>query len=153
MKTPQLQTIAEVNLVYRNKVKASERPKVKCSKDAHDIFIESWNPDSIEHIEEFKVLLMNPSNAVLGILNLSKGGLTGTVTDNRVVLQAAIKANAAGIIVCHNHPSGNVNPSESDTKSTMKLRDACNMMDIQLVDHLIITPEDEYYSFADNCVL
>jgi DNA repair protein RadC len=145
-----LQTISEVCLVYRNKVKASERAKVHNSKDALNLFKESWDPNTIEHVEEFKVLLMNRSNSVLGILNLSKGGLTGTVTDTRVVLQAAIKANAAGIIVCHNHPSGNLKPSESDTKVTKKLKNACEIMDIQLLDHLIITPEEAYFSFADN---
>jgi DNA repair protein RadC len=145
-----LQTIAEVCLTYRNKIKASERQKVKCSKDAYDIFLESWDPNTIEYIEEFKILLMNRSNSVLGIMSMSKGGISGTVTDVRVILQAAIKANASGVIVAHNHPSGNLNPSESDTKITKKLRDACNIMDVQLLDHLIITPEEDYYSFADN---
>jgi DNA repair protein RadC len=78
--------------------------------------MENWDQDSIEHIEEFKLLLMNRSNSVLGLLSVSKGGISGTVTDIRLIYQAAIKANASGIIVCHNHPSGNLNPSESDTK-------------------------------------
>jgi DNA repair protein RadC len=144
--------IAEVSLVYRSRVKASERPKVRCSKDAFDLFIESWDLDTIEHVEEFKMLLMNRANAVLGIMNISKGGVSGTVTDVRIVLQAAIKTNASGIIVCHNHPSGNLNPSETDTKITMKLKDACAIMDIQLLDHLIIDPEN-YYSLVDNGLL
>ena len=152
MKTIQ-QTISEVRLVYRTKVKASDRLQVKCSKDAFDIFMESWELDSIEHIEEFKLLLMNRSNAVLGILAVSKGGLFGTVTDIRLIFQAAIKANASGIIVCHNHPSGNLNPSESDNKITQKIKESGNIMDIQLLDHLIITAEDSYYSFADNGLL
>lgn len=153
MKTEQQQTIAEVNLVYRNKVKASERPRVKCSKDAHDIFMQSWNPDTLEYVEEFKVLLMNRANSVLGIMNVSKGGISGTVTDVRVILQAAIKSCASGIIVCHNHPSGNLTPSETDEKITRKIKDACSLMDIQLLDHLITTPEEEYFSFADNGTL
>jgi len=99
MKTQQT-TISEVRLVYKSKVKASERPQVKCSKDAFDIFMENWDLDSIEHIEEFKLLLMNRSNSVLGILSVSKGGLSGTVTDVRLIFQAAIKACASGIIVC-----------------------------------------------------
>ena len=152
MKTQQT-TISEVQLVYRTKVKASERLQVKSSKDAFDIFMESWELDSIEHIEEFKLLLMNRSNSVLGILSVSKGGLSGTVTDVRLIFQAAIKANASGIIVCHNHPSGNLNPSESDTKITRKIKDAGTIMDIQLLDHLILTTENSYYSFADNGLL
>jgi DNA repair protein RadC len=148
MKT--LQTnISEVRLVYRTKVKASERLQIKCSKDAFDIFMENWDLDSIEHIEEFKLLLMNRSNSVLGILAVSKGGLSGTVTDVRLIFQAAIKANASGIIVCHNHPSGNLNPSESDSRITQKIKESGSLMDIQLLDHVIINAE-EYYSFADN---
>ena len=115
MKTQQT-TISEVSLIYRSKVKASDRPQVKCSRDAYNLFIESWNSGTIEFVEEFKILLLNRSNSVLGILDISKGGISGTVTDVRLIFQAAIKANASGIIACHNHPSGNLNPSESDTK-------------------------------------
>ena len=71
----------------------------------------------------------------------------------RLIFQAAIKSNASGIIVCHNHPSGNLNPSESDTKLTQKIKEAGNLMDIQLLDHLILTTDDNYYSFADNGLL
>jgi len=143
-------TISEIRLVYKTKVRTSDRLHVKCSKDAFDIFMAHWDRDSIEHIEEFKILLMNRSNSVLGIFPVSKGGLSGTVTDVRLIYQAAIKANASGILLVHNHPSGNLNPSESDSKITKKIQEAGNLMDIQLLDHLIITPEGEYYSFADN---
>jgi DNA repair protein RadC len=152
MKTQQT-TIAEVQLIYKSKVKASDRPQVKCSRDAYKIFMENWNPDIIEFVEEFKILLMNRSNSVLGILEILKGGISGTVTDVRVIFQAAIKANASGIIACHNHPSGNLNPSESDTKLTQKIKEAGNLMDIQLLDNLILTTDDNYYSFADNGLL
>jgi DNA repair protein RadC len=143
-------TIAEVCLVYKSKVKASDRPQIKCSKDAYDLFIKQWNTEIIEFVEEFKILLLNRSNSVLGIMDVSKGGISGTVTDVRIILQAAIKANASGLIVCHNHPSGNLNPSESDSRLTQKIKEAGQIMDIQLLDHLIISTEDKYYSFADN---
>jgi len=152
MKTTQT-TIAEVQLIYKSKVKASDRMKITCSRDAYKIFMENWNPDIIEFVEEFKILLMNRSNSVLGILEISKGGISGTVTDVRLIYQGAIKANASGIIVCHNHPSGNLNPSESDVKITQKIKEAGSLMDIQLLDHLIITTDDSYYSFADNGLL
>jgi len=115
--------------------------------------MDNWNPNTLEHVEEFKILLMNRSNAVLGIMDISKGGISGTVTDVRIILQAAIKANASGIIACHNHPSGNINPSESDTRLIQKIKEAGNLMDIQLLDHLIITTDEGYYSFADNGLL
>lgn len=127
--------------------------QVKCSKDAFDIFTGSWEQDSIEHIEEFKLLLMNRFNSVLGILAVSKRGLSGTVTDVRLIFQGAIKANASGIIVSNNHPSGNLNPSESDTKITRKIKETGAIMDIQLLDHLIIISDGSYCNFADNGLL
>ena len=152
MKTQQT-TISEVRLVYRTKVKASDRLQVKCSKDAFDIFMENWDLDSIEHIEEFKLMLLTRSNKVLGIASISKGGINGTVTDVRIIMQYAIKANASGIIICHNHPSGNVQPSESDMKITRKIKDSGNLMDVQLLDHLVIVPEGMYYSMADEGII
>ncbi len=152
MKTQQI-TIAEVKLVYRTKVKASERIQIKCSKDAFDIFMESWDLDSVEHFEEFKLMLLTRSNKVLGIASISKGGINGTVTDVRIILQYAIKSNSSGIIICHNHPSGNLQPSESDMTITRKIKDSGLLMDVQLLDHLIITAEGDYYSFADNGII
>ena len=149
MKHPDM-TISEVKLIYRTKVKASQRPQVKTSKDAFDLFMEHWDLDSIEHIEEFKLMLLTRSNKVLGIASISKGGINGTVTDVRIILQYAIKANASGIIICHNHPSGNVQPSESDLSLTKKIKEAAGLMDVQLLDHLIIIPEGRYYSVADE---
>jgi DNA repair protein RadC len=88
----------------------------------------AWDPDSIEHIEEFKLMLLTRSNKVLEIASLSIGGLSGTVTDVRIILQYAIKANASSIIICHNHPSGNLNPSESDLAITAKVKDSAKLM-------------------------
>jgi DNA repair protein RadC len=153
MKNQQQITVSEVQLIYKNKVKASDRKKITCSRDAYEIFIDNWNPEIIEFVEEFKILLMNRSNSVLGILEISKGGISGTVSDLRVIFVAAIKGNASGIICAHNHPSGNLNPSESDTRLTQKLKEAGNLMDIQLLDHLILSTEGDYYSFADNGLL
>ena len=142
--------VSEVRLIYKTKVKPSDRFQIHSSKDAYQLLFDSWNKNTIEYVEEFKLLLMNRSNAVLGILSVSKGGISGTVTDIRLIFQAAIKANGSGIIVCHNHPSGNLNPSESDRKITQKIKEAGNIMDIQLLDHLIILPVEGYYSFADE---
>jgi DNA repair protein RadC len=150
MKNQQQITVSEVQLTYKNKVKASDRVKISCSKDAYKIFMDNWNPEIIEFVEEFKILLMSRSNSVLGILEVSKGGISGTVTDVREVFQAAIKGNASGISCAHNHHSGNLNPSESDTRLTQKLKEAGNLMDIQLLDHLILSTEGDYYSFADS---
>ena len=145
--------ISEVKIIYRTKVKASDRPQVKTSREAFEVFMDAWDMDTIEHVEEFKLMLLTRSNKILGIASISKGGISGTVTDVRIILQYAIKANASGMIICHNHPSGNLNPSESDTKITHKIKEAGVIMDIQLLDHLILTMDGSYYSFADNGLL
>lgn len=150
MKNQQLFQIAEVKLTYKTKVKASARPKIKCSQDAFNLFKENWNLETIEFLEEFKLLLMNRSNSVLGLLAVSQGGISATVTDVRVIFQAAIKSNASGIICCHSHPSGNINPSEADNRITQKIKEAGMLLDIQLLDHIILGDESDYYSYADN---
>ena len=146
-------TISEVKLIYRTKVKASDRLHIKCSKDAFELFMKTWDLDSIEHIEEFKIMLLTRSNKVLGIASISKGGINGTVTDVRIILQYAIKANASGLIICHNHPSGNMQPSESDISITRKIKESGNLMDVPLLDYLIIVPEGKYYSLGDEGIL
>ena len=143
--------VAEVSLIYVTKVKPSERPAIKNSHDAHKIFFDSWDTATIEHKETVKMLLLNRANKVLGMTTISEGGLSGTVTDVRLIFQYAIKGNASGIIIAHNHPSGNSNPSESDQKITQKIKEAGNLLDIQLLDHIILTPEKEIFrSFADE---
>ena len=92
--------VAEVSLIYVTKVKPSDRLTVKCSRDAQKIFFDSWNQNTIEHKETFKMLLLNRANKVLGITTISEGGLSGTVTDVRLIYQYAIKGNASGIIIC-----------------------------------------------------
>ena len=107
--------------------------------------MENWDLDSIEHIEEFKLMLLTRSNKVLGIASISKSGISGTLTDVRIILQYAIKANASGIIICHNHPSGNVQPSESDVTITRKIKESSNVINIKILDHLKIIPEGRYF--------
>jgi DNA repair protein RadC len=145
-----LLVISEVKLVYKTKIKASERPRIFNSQSAADIFNSIWDKDTIEHHEEMKLLLVNRSNKVLGFANLTMGGVSGTVCDITSILQYAIKGNASGIILCHNHPSGNINPSESDEKITKRVNNALQAIEVKLLDHLIITSGKEYYSFADN---
>jgi DNA repair protein RadC len=129
--------------------KLSELPEVlqiKCSKDVADIFQPLLC--DLTH-EEFWVLFLNRSNRVINRMKISQGGISGTVTDIRIILKKAVEYLSSSIIVCHNHPSGNLIPSESDNRITNKIRDAGNLLDIQLLDHLIISDKD-YYSFADN---
>lgn len=144
--------IQEVQLSYKTSVKPSLRPKVSSSHGAYELLRASWNPDTIEFCEEFKLLLLNRAHKVLGIFELSKGGVSGTVADPKLIFIAGLKANASGIILAHNHPSGNLTPSQSDIDLTRKCRDAGRLLEIQILDHLILTSE-KYYSFADEGIL
>lgn len=125
---------------------ALDVPQIKSSNDVADIFQPILS--DLDH-EEFHILFLNRSNKIIKRMKLSQGGISGTVTDVRIVLKQAINCQASGLIACHNHPSGNLSPSESDSKITQKIKDAGALMDIQLLDHIIIAGKD-YYSFADN---
>ncbi|EJG03158.1 JAB domain-containing protein [Flavobacterium sp. F52] len=141
--------VSEIELIYKTKVKASERPFINSSRTVYQLALGCWNPDTIEFFEQFKILLLNQSNKVLGIYEISSGGISGTVVDLRLIFAAALKANAVSLIMVHNHPSGQTKPSEADKQITRKVREAGSILDVKLLDHLIITPET-YYSFADE---
>nr|NQU90110.1 JAB domain-containing protein [Bacteroidota bacterium] len=142
------QNISEVAITYHNKVKASQRPKITCSGDSYQIFSAIWD-DNMDHIESFYAMFLNRANALLGVARVAVGGTTGTIADPKVIYQLALKVNAQSIIVSHNHPSGNLKPSDMDEKLTRKLKSAGTFLDICFLDHLILTSE-AYYSFADE---
>ncbi len=144
--------VAEVELIYKTKVKASNRPKVTSAKEAYEVLIKAWDENKIEFVEQFKVLFLNRANKVLGIYEVSTGGITGTVADPRVIFAAALKANCSSIMISHNHPSGNLQPSRQDQELTHKIKLAGDLLEIKLLDHLIVTPEG-YYSFANEGLL
>lgn len=152
MNTIDFTKIAKVKLSYSLKVKASERPRITASKEIYEIFSHFWDLDTLEHIEQMKLVLLNRANRVLGIADISSGGVTGTVCDPKVIYQHALEANASSIILCHNHPSGNLTASTEDNKITTKIKEAGKFLDIALLDHLIITTEG-YYSYADQGLL
>lgn len=99
--------------------------------------------------EEFWVLFLNNSNKVISKSQLSKGGMTGTIVDVRLVFKLALESGATALILCHNHPSGNLQPSDADRKITKKIKLAGDSLDVKVLDHLIIT-ETKYYSFVDE---
>src|SRR5690554_2532887 len=139
--------IAEVSVSYSNN--NMEKLKINNSKDSYNILIACWNQHIIELQEEFKVLLLNRNNQVIGIYPLSRGGVAGTIVDPKLVFSVALKYNASNIIIAHNHPSGNLTPSEADKRITKKLKKAGEYLDITVLDHIIMTKED-FYSFSDN---
>lgn len=123
--------------------------QIRSSRDANDLILPYFV--DLTH-EEFFCIFLNRANKVIKVDQISKGGVSGTVTDVRIIFKNAVLLTASGVIVAHNHPSGNLNPSESDMKITQKIREAGNILDVQLLDHLIIHDSD-YYSFADNGML
>lgn len=146
--TPLFQ-VAEISISYSSQVKPSQRPKIGSSKDACEILRENWDEGAMGHHEEMRVLLLNRASKVLGVCLLSVGGLAGTVCDPKIVFQAALKSNASSIILAHNHPSGNLQPSEADLILTKKLVKGGGFLDIKVLDHLILT-EEGYLSLADQ---
>ncbi|MEM1324943.1 MAG: JAB domain-containing protein [Bacteroidota bacterium] len=141
--------VSEIQLTYNTKVKAKDRPKITESSDAYWVLESNWS-DQIALLEEFNVLFLDRSNRVMGLCRLSKGGINGTVVDVRLAFAAALKARASSIILAHNHPSGNVNPSRQDIEITRKFAQAGKLLDIPVIDHIILTPDDNYYSMADK---
>ncbi len=142
--------IAALELGRRRKqADIMEKKKISGSKDVFEFF----QPVLADiPYEEFWILLLNRSNKIIEKFKISQGGISGTVIDVRMILKNAIEKLASSIILCHNHPSGNLQPSEADKKITTKLKDAARIMDMQVLDHLIIT-DSSFYSFADEGML
>lgn len=141
--------VAEIEIMYKSKVKPSERPVVNCSADIYNLLLGIWDPNTLELQEQFKVILLNKRNKVLGVYNASSGGICGTVADPKLILVTAIKAGACSIVLSHNHPSGSAKPSQADKDLTRKIAEAARYLDMLVLDHLIITTEG-YFSFADE---
>lgn len=142
--------VASLELGRRRKLQESEeRVKITQSRDVFDIFQPVLG--DIPH-EEFWILLLNRSNKIIKKYKISQGGIAGTVIDVRLILKSAIDSLASSIILCHNHPSGNRQPSDMDKQITTKIKEAGALMDVPVLDHIIVT-ESAYYSFADEGVM
>lgn len=144
------QQVSEIELRYRSKVTASDRPECLTSEAAHELFRNWWDADCMELFEEFNVLLLDRAGRAIGIYRASQGGTVGTVVDPKLVFGAAIKCRAESIIIAHNHPSGQLRPSHADSAVTTKLVQAGKLLDIPVNDHIILSPEGGYYSFSDD---
>ena len=141
--------VAEISISYSSKIKNSERPKLNSSREVFQVFSETWDPGKIELLEQFKVLLLNRGNRVIGLFEVSSGGVSGAIADPKLIFGTALKACASAIVLAHNHPSGNLKPSQADISLTKKIKEGGRLLDIDVLDHLIITTEG-YYSFGDE---
>jgi DNA repair protein RadC len=123
--------------------------KISGSKDVFDLF-QPFLGD-LPH-EEFWILLLNRANRVIDKIRISQGGISGTIIDTRIILKNAVDRLASTIILCHNHPSGNLKPSDADIRITSKMKESSQLMDINLIDHIIIA-DNTYFSFADEGII
>ncbi len=142
-------SVTEVELVYRNKIKPEERPKVRHSSNAYDLLLAAWDMNKIELVEQFMILLLDRSNACLGISLVSTGAISACLVDPKIIFATALKARASSIVLAHNHPSGNMRPSQADISLTQKIVLGGKYLDIGVPDHLLISPTG-YYSFGDE---
>lgn len=139
--------ISALELGSRQKAFLSkQKDKISCSQDAYDLL--SPYVENLGH-EEFWVIFMNQANKIVEIKNVSSGGITGTVFDVRMVFKDALLLQATNLILCHNHPSGNLNPSNADKDVTTRAVEAGKLMNISVLDHLIIA-DNQHFSFADE---
>lgn len=139
--------IAALELGRRRKeTEVDEKPKINSSKDAYDLV--KGDLMDLPH-EEFWVLLLNRANRVIKKKKISEGGVSGTVADPKIIYKLALEELASGVIVAHNHPSGNLTASQSDIDLTKKLKEAGKFLEVQLLDHVIVAGQ-KYFSFADD---
>lgn len=138
--------VAALELAKRKQAQEQQVELIGSSKDVYQFFGPKLEAKAYE---EFWMLMLNRRNQIIRPYRISEGGISGTVADPKKIFKAALENNACSIILCHNHPSGNLNPSGADRSLTKKLKSAASQLDIQLLDHIIVALGG-YYSFADN---
>ena len=139
-------TIFEYSLKYTKS--EIQKTKITTSESASNV-IKKFYFDDINIYESFFILLLDRANNTTGFAKISQGGTAGTVVDIKIIAKYAVESLSSSVIICHNHPSGNVTPSEADINITKKIKDALLLLDVKLIDHIILS-ENNYYSFSDN---
>ena len=140
---------ASLELGIRRQLNPIQQKQVSSSKD-----VAGYLQNTLQFLqrEVFAILLLNRANRIIHFEIVSEGGITGTIADPRIILKKALEHNATGIILCHNHPSGNLKPSHADEMLTKKIKNAASFLDILVTDHIIVSHEG-YFSFADEGML
>ncbi len=141
--------VSEIKIQYLPDFKLSERPIITKSPDAYKLLLSQWDTGIMQFLEEFKIILLNNANHVLGIVNIAMGGKDAVMVDMRVIFSIALTASASKIILAHNHPSGKLVPSSADRTLTNKAVEAGKVLDIEVCDHIIVTAHS-YHSMKDN---
>ena len=152
MPTAKTNRVAEISVRYTNNIPLADRQQINSSAQA---FVTLW-PTFEEHheaFESFRVMLMDRANRLKGIYTVSQGGVAGTIADPKLIFSVALRTLSSGIIIAHNHPSGQCRPSQEDIHLTKKLVEGARLLDIVLNDHIIVAGPDSYFSFGDNGLL
>lgn len=144
---------SEVKISYKPSYDPDDLPVVSSSREIAAILKKVFNKNTISLKEQFVIVMLNKANKVICWHTVSIGGGSGTVVDVRIVYQLALLSNANAIILSHNHPSGNLRPSEADLGLTRRIKEAGTVLDIKVLDHIILSPNGGYYSFSDEGVL
>jgi len=142
--------VNEIKLSYSRKGNCER--SIASSRDAVEVFRAHFDAEEMDYRESFFALYLNQANKVLGIKKISECGISSTLVDVRIVMQAALLCNATAMIVAHNHPSGNLKPSSADIQMTSQIKEAGKVLNISLLDHVILT-SDSYFSFVDEEVI
>lgn len=145
--------VNEIKVSYKERITAPFWRKINSSKDAAELLFEHWDKSTISLHESFKIVLLNNNNKVKGIYQISQGGITGTLVDLRILFAVVLKSLSVAIILTHNHPSGTLKASTADRQITKKIKNAAQLLDIKVLDHILIVPNGDYYSFADEGIL
>lgn len=144
--------VAEIQLAYSPRIPHRKRFRILHAYDALAVFRFVWNMQKIEMQETFYMILMDRHNQLLGVVKLSEGGIAGTVVDMHFLFGTALKSMASSIILAHNHPSGNHNPSNHDRKLQQNIEEASKLFGIRFYDHFIMTT-NHCYSMAHECII
>lgn len=142
-------TVSEVELHFKNKISPRDRPQIKGSRTAYDVLLSIWDINKIELVEQFAIMLLDSQCRCLGVSKLSTGGSSACIVEPKLIFATALKAQASGIILAHNHPSGCVKPSKADIELTETLTQGAKLLGMYITDHLIISRYD-YHSFMEN---
>lgn len=140
--------VSEITVSYKPRFEVSDRPIIRDSRTVVDILRKFWG-DDVNLYESVNIILLNNANRVLGFSRITTGAIDSSIVDIYKILQIALTAHANGIILAHNHPSGNLSPSDADIKMTKALDEAAKLMKIRVLDHIILT-ENSYTSFRDE---
>ncbi len=146
---PALHSVAEMHLTYKVKVPKDQWPRIISSTDAFKLLLPHYD-DQLDTRELFLILALNRSNRVIGVYHVSSGGISGTVVDIKIIFATLLLAGASGVILSHNHPSGNTQPSNEDLTITGQIEKAAKILGITLYDHVIISSDKHFFSFADE---